>query len=92
VLVILAAAVTVASGSLPSAPLLAETRIVRMDAQACKSQGTYQVSDPALLYRDDGSAKTSRLEDLPKANHEKAVVRMIGPCANPLVVRYGAGR
>jgi hypothetical protein len=94
VFVILAAAVTVASGpvSLPPAPLLPETRIVRMDAQACKTQGTYQVSDPALLYRDDGSARASQLADLPKANHEKAVVRMIGPCANPLVVRYGAGR
>lgn len=88
-LAILAAVATVASGP---APLLGETRIVRMDPQACKAQGTLQVSDPALLYRNDGSAKAARLAELPKANHELAVVRMIGPCANPLVVRYGAGR
>jgi hypothetical protein len=68
--------------------------MVRLDGAqaACKGNGVYEVSSPALLYRDDGSAKTSRLADLPKANHEKAVARMIGPCANPLVVRYGAGR
>ena len=87
-LTILAAA-TVASAVGPPAHL----RMAAMEpAAACKAQGTYQVSEPALLYREDGKAKRSELGDLPKANHEKAVVRMIGPCANPLVVRYGAGR
>ena len=88
-LTILAAA-TVASAAGPPAHL----RAWRVDAPAtvCKAQGTYQISDPALLYRDDGKAKFSQLGDMPKANHEKAVVRTIGPCANPLVVRYGAGR
>ena len=88
---ILAAVATVATSP---APLVAETRIVRLDGAqaACKAAGAYQVSSPALLYRDDGSAKTSRLADLPKADHELAVVRMIGPCVNPMVVRYGAGR
>lgn len=86
----LAAAATVAAGQVPLA--VEPSRIVTLDAQACKAQGTMQVSDPALLYRDDGSAKASRLTELPKANHEKAVVRMVGPCAHPLVVRYGAGR
>ena len=87
-LTILAAA-TVASAVGPPARL----RVAALEpAAACKAQGTYQVSDPALLYRDDGKVKLSPLGDLPKANHEKAVVRTIGPCANPLVVRYGAGR
>lgn len=88
-LTILAAA-TVASAAGPPAHL----RVWRTDPMAavCKSQGTYEISDPALLYRGDGKAKLAQLGELPKANHEKAVVRTIGPCANPLVVRYGAGR
>ncbi|HEY0648313.1 hypothetical protein [Phenylobacterium sp.] len=88
-LTILAAA-TVASAAGPPAHL----RVWRTEAPpaVCKSQGTYEIADPALLYREDGRVKLSELGDLPKANHEKAVVRMIGPCANPLVVRYGAGR
>ena len=82
------AAVTVASAAGPPAHL----RVAAMEpAAACKAQGTYQVSDRALLYRDDGKAKLSELGDLPKANHEKAVMRTVGPCAVPLVVRYGAG-
>ena len=82
------AAVTVASAAGPPAHL----RVAAMEpAAACKAQGTYQVSDRALLYRDDGKAKLSELGDLPKANYEKAVLRTVGPCAVPLVVRYGAG-
>lgn len=90
-LAILAAAATVA---VSPAPLVAETRIVRLDAAqaACQGSGAYQISSPALLYRNDGSTRSARLADLPKANHELAVVRMIGPCAAPLVVRFGAGR
>lgn len=88
-LTILAAA-TVASAAGPPARL----RAWRTDppAAACKAQGTYEIADPALLYRQDDKARLSELGDLPKANHEKAVVRMVGPCADPLVVRYGAGR
>ena len=87
-LAILAVA-TVASAAGP----LAHPRVAAMEPTAvCRAQGTYQVSEPALLYRDDGKARLSQLSDLPKANHEKAVVRMIGPCAHPLVVRQGAGR
>lgn len=59
---------------------------------ACKAEGRYEIADPALLYRDDGKARPGPLGELPKANHEKAVMRMIGPCANPMVVRYGVGR
>ena len=46
----------------------------------------------ALLYRSDGKAQASRLGDLPKANHEKAVMRTVGGCAAPLYVRTGVGR
>lgn len=88
-LTILAAA-TVASAAGPPAHL----RVWRTEppAAVCKSQGTYEISDPALLYREDGKAKFSELGDMPKANHEKAVLRTVDGCANPLVVRYGAGR
>jgi len=59
----------------------------------CKPQGMIQTfADPALLYRKDGKAKVQQLGDLPKANHEKAVARSVGGCANPMVVQYGAGR
>lgn len=58
----------------------------------CKAEGRYEIADPALLYRDDGRARLRSLGDLPRANHEKAVMRMIGPCSNPMVVRYGVGR
>lgn len=87
----LLAAATVASAAPPPArPVL---RMARADpATVCRANGRYEISDPALLYRHDGTVKASRLGDLPKANHEKAVLRMIGPCANPMVVRYGAGR
>ena len=88
-LIILAAA-TVASAAGPPAHL----RVWRTEQPTalCKSQGTYEIADRALLYREGGKAKLSELGDLPKANHEKAVVRMIGGCAAPLVIRYGAGR
>ena len=79
------AAATLASAAPPP--------VARADsAAACRANGRYEISDPALLYRHDGRVKASRLGDLPKANHEKAVLRMIGPCANPMVVRYGVGR
>ena len=59
----------------------------------CRPQGMIQTfADPALLYRNDGKAKVEELAALPKANHEKAVARSVGGCANPLVVQYGAGR
>lgn len=59
---------------------------------ACKPNGRYEIADPALLYRHDGKARVSRLGDLPKANHEKAVLRVVDGCAAPLVVGYGVGR
>jgi hypothetical protein len=92
VLIILAAApvaLAVAAAAGSPAPL----RLAAAEpAQACKAQGAYEVSDPVLLYRQDGRAKLSRLDDLPKADHEKAVLRTIGPCAVPVVVRQGAGQ
>lgn len=66
------------------APVLADT--------ACKPSGRYEISDPALLYREDGKAKPQTLDALPKANHEKAVLRTVDGCSAPVVVRYGAGR
>ncbi len=71
----------------PRAVALAEADML------CRPQGMIQTfADPALLYRNDGKAKVQELAALPKANHEKAVARSVGGCANPLVVQYGAGR
>jgi hypothetical protein len=59
---------------------------------ACKSNGRYEIADRALLYRHDGKARMSQLGDLPKANHEKTVLRTVDGCAAPVVVGYRVGR
>ncbi len=66
------------------APAAAET--------VCEGTGRYEIADRALLYREDGRVKLSELGALPKANHEKAVLRTVGECSAPVVVRYGVGR
>lgn len=58
----------------------------------CKSDGRYQIADPALLYRNDGKARMAPLGALPKANHEKAVLRTVDGCTAPVVVGYQVGR
>lgn len=58
----------------------------------CKSNGRYEIADPALLYRHDEPARASTLAQLPKANHEKAVLRTVDGCAAPVVVGYEVGR
>ncbi|TAJ73666.1 MAG: hypothetical protein EPO51_04090 [Phenylobacterium sp.] len=87
----LLAAMTVATT--PAAD--ARTRLAMVDPAArpvCKSNGRYEIADPALLYRRDGKARVSPLGALPKANHEKAVLRTIDGCAAPVVVGYQVGR
>lgn len=98
-LALLAAAATLAAQPAPAAaPEMKVYRGPRVSVLAeanllCKPQGTIQTfADPALLYRNDGKAKVEQLAKLPKANHEKAVARTVGGCANPMVVEYGAGR
>ena len=69
--------------------------VSRVDAgarPACTSNGRYEIADRALLYRDDGKARMSALGQLPKANHEKTVLRTIDGCAAPLMVGYEVGR
>lgn len=64
----------------------------------CKPIGVLQTSTPttpALLYRRGDPGAVKRLDTLPKANHEKAVLRTVGGCAAPMVVGYqvqGDGR
>ena len=61
----------------------------------CKPHGVLQAAqpvNPVLLYRSDGKARVSRLSELPRANHEKAVMRTVGGCAAPLYVETGVGR
>jgi len=86
----------VAAMTVASAPF-ADTRpfaVMTDSAQraACKANGRYEIADPALLYRNDGQAKMSMLGQLPKANHEKAVLRTIDGCVAPVTVGYGVGR
>jgi hypothetical protein len=90
-LAILAAA-TVASAVAPPMEVRVFRDRDRPGVTVCRSQGRFEVSDPALLYRHDGKAKIARLGDLPKANHEKAVLRTVDGCAAPMVVGYGVGR
>ena len=74
---------------------LAVAAIPTTGQPTCKAHGAMQVSQTAnlaLLYRSDGKAQASRLGDLPKANHEKAVMRTVGGCAAPLYVETGVGR
>jgi hypothetical protein len=57
----------------------------------CKPIGALQTSapvTPTLLYRQGDPGKVKRLDTLPKANHEKAVLRTVGGCASPMVVGY----
>jgi len=87
----LLAAMTVAAT--PTAE--ARPRVAMVDPATrpvCKSNGRYEIADPALLYRHDGKARISPLGALPKANHEKAVLRTIDGCAAPVVVGYQVGR
>jgi len=64
----------------------------------CKPVGALQTSSPAspaLLYRHGDPGAVKRLDTLPKANHEKAVLRTVGGCSRPMVVGYeveGDGR
>jgi len=89
VLVILAAATL---ASTPAPQVFVARRAAVMADVACKPSGRYEIADPALLYRYDGKAQLKALGDMPRANHEKAVLRTVGPCSVPVVVRYGAGR
>lgn len=88
-LAILAAA-TVISAAEPPVIVDARRPAPRV-ARVCKPSGRFEVSDPALLYRHDGKAKAFRLGDLPRANHERAVLRTIDGCSAPLVVQYRVG-
>ena len=88
-----AATMTAAMSAAPTAdPRPRVVTLAPPAAQACKSNGRYEIADPALLYRHDGKAKMSVLGQLPKANHEKTVLRVIDGCAAPMVVGYGVGR
>jgi hypothetical protein len=94
-LVLLAAAASAAIASPSTAAGVSRgDRTPLMPEAACRSHGVMQTSEgrPALLYRDDGRARFVPLGALPKANHEKAVLRSVNGCATPVVVRYQVGR
>lgn len=75
-------------------PPLLRNRLFRQahPSEFCKSNGAVEASAPSdLLFRDDGKAAARKLADLPKPNKEKAVLREIDGCANPLVVQFNVG-
>jgi hypothetical protein len=79
-----------------AAPPLLQNRLFRQapPSEFCKSNGKVETSapaDPALLYRQDGKPLAHRLAQLPKPNKEKAVLRSVDGCANPLVVQFNVG-
>lgn len=86
-----AAAMTATVAATPAADARPSLFFSDAPKPACKANGRYEIAEPALLYRK-GRAKASVLGDLPKANHEKAVLRTIDGCAAPLVVGYEVGR
>lgn len=60
---------------------------------ACKAAGRYQTDwEPALLYRPVDRIRPRRLEQLPKPDYEKAVLRTVEGCSAPLVVGVSVGR
>jgi hypothetical protein len=84
------------AAQLVAAPPLLQNRVFRQaePSAACKSNGKVQTSDPvdpALLYRNDGKPLGRKLADLPKPNKEKAVLRSVDGCADPLVVQFNVG-
>jgi hypothetical protein len=81
-----------------AAPPLLQPSVHRFDgrpAAFCKGAGVIETSgpSPALLYRPQDRAHTrvTRLADLPKANKEIAVNRMVDGCPAPLVVQFNVG-
>jgi hypothetical protein len=95
---IAALAGSVAAASAAAVAPIAQTPNVHGEPNApCAAHGVLQVRLPAtpeavLLYRHDRPARLSRLTDLPRPDHEKAVLRSIGDCAAPRVVDVGVGR
>lgn len=89
-LAILAAATVISTPS-PSVRAVPDIPTIAPLPEACLAF-RHEIADSALLYREDGKAKFSPLSQLPKANHEKAVLRSVAGCSAPVVVRYGAGR
>lgn len=89
-MLVILAAVTVAST--PAPRVFVERPALAGAETVCAPTGRYEIADPALLYRYDGQASVKRLGALPKADHEKAVLRTVDGCSAPVVVRYGVGR
>jgi hypothetical protein len=60
---------------------------------ACKATGRYQTDwEPALLYRQSERIRGKRLEEMPKPDYEKTVMRTVEGCSAPLVVGTSVGR
>ena len=78
----------------PRAYIVPDRRLTPKEAAAlrrCLGGGLVEAQDPSLFRRQD-AVRLRNLGDLPKAHHEKAVLRMEGPCVKPEVVQYNVGR
>lgn len=89
---LLAAQIAATAVASPQIPLVQRHRSFVEAPAICHNEGAMQTSyaTPALLLRpqDRADARPRRLTDLPKANREDAVLRMIGGCTVPVAVAY----
>ena len=78
---------------LAAGTMFAADRLPVSTQTVCKDQPIVQTSaaEPALLLRpqDRAAVGLRRLGDLPKANKEVAVLRVVGGCVLPVGVSYG---
>ncbi|MBW8816282.1 MAG: hypothetical protein JF588_22925 [Caulobacterales bacterium] len=97
-LAMIAAATALVSnaGALDASPSLQAHRLFGpafATSAACKATGRYQTDwEPALLYRQSERMRARRLEDMPKPDYEKTVLRTVEGCSAPLVVGTSVGR
>lgn len=92
-MIVAAAAVASAPGSPLDATRLSRDPSPFAASAACKATGRYQTDwEPALLYRSSDRIRPKRLEELPKPDCEKAVLRTIGGCSAPMVMGVSVGR
>ena len=87
----LLAAMTIAAAPEPVARGPRTSLLSPASTTACRAHGTYQAGwEPALAQRN-GRVAMQRLDTLPKANLELAVLRTVNGCAAPAIVAYSVG-
>lgn len=84
-LILAALALPVAAASAAPAPQLRSGRLAVPSTQSCRTDG------PTYAGRGKIATRPQKLGELPPANHYLAVVRQVGGCPEPAIVRTGVG-